>query len=312
MMDKLSFIFLISLTWACSNPKEFILKEKDLIPEGTAFNEKTNAIYIGSIYKQKILGIQPDGTEVDVITPENFGKFSPLGMEMAKQTNTLWVNGAVAPIVNHPEGTKSETAVLAFDPTENRLVKKYALKTDQPAMLNDLTLDEQGNVYTTETFQHKVYWVEKGKGELRLFLDLNNYNHPNGIVFYEAHNCLFIATDEGILKLYLDTKELLLLDTELGIDAKVIDGLTIYENYFIGHQSSKVSKFYFNEDISKIIRVETLDSGNSIDSSTTGEIGNGHYYYIVNSQLQSGINREQHVIKPMDSLEHVIIRKVKL
>ncbi|WP_420580387.1 hypothetical protein [Reichenbachiella sp.] len=303
-------IFLVGLTCACSNTKEFTLKEKDLIPEGTAFNEETSTVYIGSIYKQKILGIQPDGIEVDIITSDNFGIFSPLGMEMDQQTYMLWVCAAVAPIVKHSPDVKRQTAILAFDPSANRLIKKYVLDTESPAMLNDLTMDHEGNVYATETYQHKIYQVEKGNEKLSLFLELNNYHHPNGIVYYEANHCLFIATDEGILKLNLETKELVLI--EAAIDAKVIDGLAIYDNYFIGHQSSKVSKFYFDEDISKITRIETFDSGGAVDSSTTGEIGNGHYYYIVNSQLQSGINREEHVIKPMDSLEHVIIRKVKL
>lgn len=311
-MKKLGFIFLISAAWACSNTKDLILKEKDLIPEGTAFNEETNTVYIGSIYKQKVVGIEPDGTEVDVITPENFGKFSPLGMEMDNQTNTLWACAAVAPIVKHAPHVKRQTAVLAFNPTVNRLTKKYVLDAESPAMLNDLTVDRQGNVYATETLEHNIYWIEKGKKELRLFLNLNEYHHPNGIVYYEAHNCLFVATDEGIVKLNLETREPILLEVEEGIEAMVIDGLAIYENYFIGHQSSKVSKFYFNEDISKIIRVETFDSEEDFDSSTTGEVGNGHYYFIVNSQLKSGINRAEQVVKPMDSLEQVIIRKMKL
>ncbi|WP_422361031.1 hypothetical protein [Reichenbachiella sp.] len=311
-MRKFGFIFLICLVWACSNTKDFVLKEKDLIPEGTAFNEETNSVYIGSIYKQKILGIEPDGTEADAITSDNFGQFSPLGMEMDNQTHTLWVCAAVAPIVEHAPDVKRQTAVLAFDPNENRQMKKFVLDTEVPAMLNDLTVDHKGNVYATETLGHKIYWIENGKNELELFLNLNKYHHPNGIVFYEAESCLFIATDEGIVKLNLETKELVLLATQYGIDATVIDGLAIYENFFIGHQSSKISKFYFNEGISKIVGAETLDSGDAFDSSTTGEIGNGHYYYIVNSQLKSGINRAEQKVKPLDSLEHVIIRKMKL
>ncbi|MEP2024142.1 MAG: hypothetical protein ABJH98_19910 [Reichenbachiella sp.] len=76
---------------------------------------------MGSVYKQKVLGIESDGTEIDVISQENFGHFSPLGMEMDYQTNTLWVCAAVAPIVKHPSETKRQTAVLAFDPNGNLL-----------------------------------------------------------------------------------------------------------------------------------------------------------------------------------------------
>lgn len=305
------YAFFLVVLFGCVDHRDFVLADKALIPEGTAFNENTNTVYIGSIYKQKVLGIDTDGKVREVITSNNFGKFSPLGMEMDESTNTLWVNAAVASIVKHSPDAKSKTAVMAFDPTENQLIKKYVLKTDQPAMLNDLTLDNQGNVYATETLSSNIYWVERSADQLQLFFALSTFHHPNGIVYYEPLHCLFIATDEGIVKLATDSKKAELVEAG-SFDPSVIDGLAIYENYFIGHQSSKVSKFYFDESISKITKVETLDEGEAFDSSTTGEIGGGFYYYIVNSQLKSGINPETKTIKPLDSLEHVIIRKKKL
>ncbi|MEP3390410.1 MAG: hypothetical protein ABJO02_19620 [Reichenbachiella sp.] len=311
-MKKAMVILFMGFIWSCTRQEDFILKQKDLIPEGTAFNTKTNTLYVGSIYKQKVVGIEADGTEKDIITKENFGVFSPLGMEMDNRTNTLWVNGAVAPIVQHPPGTKRQTAVLAFNPTTNQLIKKMVLDIAEPAMLNDLTLDEEGNVYSTETLSHKIFWVEKGSDKLVLYKALDTYHHPNGILFYKPKNSLFIATDEGIVQLELESKKITLLEAKEGVDTRIIDGLTIYEDYFIGHQSTKVSKFYFDDDMTRITKAETLDSGEAFDSSTTGELGNGHYYYIVNSQLKSGIDRAIQSVKPLDSLEYVIIRRKKL
>lgn len=292
--------------------RDYVVTEKSLIPEGTAFNQKTNTIYVGSIYKQKIIGITPEGKIIDIIARENFGTLSPLGMEMDNQTNTLWVNTAVAPIVKHPAGTKRQAAILSFNPSTNELLKKYQTPATEGALLNDLTLSSNGNVYATETFAGNIFMIDKTRDQLELFCELKNYNHPNGIVYFESQNCLFVATDEGIIKIDLSSKAINLIAAEDQINTSTIDGLAIYENYFIGHQSTKVSKFYFDDDISKITSVEIFDSGKELDSSTTGEIGNGYYYYIVNSQIKSGVNRDTKSIKPLDSLENLIIRRKKL
>ena len=67
-----------------------------------------------------------------------------------------------------------------------------------------------------------------------------------------------------------------------------------------------------NDDYTEIIKSEILDSGSEFDASTTGEVANDAYYYIVNSQLSSGIDFKSKSAKPMDSLENVIIRKISL
>ncbi|MEP5613248.1 MAG: hypothetical protein ABJP45_13430 [Cyclobacteriaceae bacterium] len=307
------------LLWGCSSTQvdtrektDFILTEKDLIPEGTAFNSQTNTIYIGSIYKQKIIEIDQNGSVTSKIGVDHFGDLSPIGMEMDLDRNTLWVNVALAPIVNQSKSSEWKTTIMAFDMTNHVLRKKYALIDQKMAFLNDLTVIPNGNIYATETSNSKIYKIDSNTDQLSLYLDLVDFSFPNGITFYEPLNSLFVATNEGIIKIELISKTVSLLQVSDGVDAKVIDGLSIFDNYFIGHQSTKVSKFYFNEGLTKITRSEVMDSGDEFDSSTTGEVGNGHYYFIVNSQIRSGINQQTKSIKPLDSLEEVIIRRMKL
>lgn len=309
------FYFLVCfflLMVSCSDEKNYIITEKDIIPEGTAFNSKTNTIYIGSIYKQKIIAIPVSGNHKDIITQTAFGDLSPIGMEVDAKNNILWVNVALSPIVNKTGKNEWKTTIMSFDLKKNQLIKKYELIKEEQAFLNDLTIAKNGDVYATESVHNKIYKVNATTDQLELFLEIKNFNFPNGIVYNERLHCLFVATSEGIVKVDIITKKVVLLETVDNIDAKTIDGLALYNNYFIGHQSSKISKFYVNETMTKITRVEIWDSGNEFDSSTTGEIGNGYYHYIVNSQIRSGINRKAHKIKPLDSLENVIIRSKKI
>ena len=102
------------------------------------------------------------------------------------------------------------------------------------------------------------------------------------------------------------------MKTKTGVDASTIDGLTIYKDRLIGHQSTKVVAFYLNEDADEIIKSEILNTGTEFDSSTTGEVAGDYYYFIVNSQIRSAIDKVHKTIKPVDSLKDIIIRRIKM
>ncbi len=308
---KISWVLMLLLS-CCANPKDHIITEKDIIPEGTAFDPGTNTIYIGSIYKQKIIGIRPDGTIEDVISQQAFGDLSPIGMEVDEQRNSLWVNTGRAPIVDHQGVYERKTTIFSFDLTDHSLIKQYDFIEEEGAFLNDLTVAQDGTVYATESANSRIYKIDPATDQLVPFIELVDFGFPNGIAYYEPQHCLFVATNEGIVKVDIQSKQYALLAGAEGIDVTTIDGLTIHQNYFIGHQSSKISKFYFDEGLTTITHYELFDSGEEFDSSTTGEVGNGAYHYIVNSQLRSGINRDIDQVKPLDSLENVIIRTKRL
>ncbi|PRX57290.1 hypothetical protein [Flagellimonas meridianipacifica] len=293
--------------------EDYILKEKDLIPEGTAYNAEADVIYIGSVYKQKVIGIDSVGREYNVIESKGFGVLSPIGMEYVEDTQTLWVCGALAPIVNKSGRSEWVTTILSFDMKYGSLKKKYEdLGYQTPTFLNDLTVTPEGVVYATESVNGGIFKIDVTTDTLEKWVNLDGYTFPNGIVYDVLSNNLFVAVDQGIIKIDPTTRKVRLLEAQDDIKAGGIDGLSIYEDYFIGHQSTKVSKFFFNSQKTRLTSVEILDSGDEFDSSTTGEIGNGYYHYIVNSQIRSGVNQKEKRIKPLDSLEPVIIRKLKL
>lgn len=316
---KALIMFLLAIFFfGCQNnelKKDFVIYEKDLIPEGVAVDGRTNVIYIGSTYKRKIIRIDSEGKISDFISQEKDSMWSVLGMEVDETNGVLWANTAhmhnAMPLIN-PIATKEwMTSVSAFNISNGKLIKKYRLhKTN--AAFNDLTVTSNGSVYITESANNKIFMRNSKTDSLELFLQLKGYNFPNGITYSEKLNLLFVSTREGVLKIDIVSKKYQLLKENDSVNAKRIDGLALYKNYLIGHQSSKVSKFYLNENLTEIVEMEVLDSGNEFDSSTTGEVSNGIYYYIVNSQLSSGIDFKNKTTKPLDSLENIIIRQKQL
>lgn len=315
----LLFLFIFHVVpIGCTNKKnkqDYILTERDLIPEGTAFDTKTGTIYIGSTFKRKIIQITSDGKVTDFIPEKSNGVFSLVGMEVDEERGILWANTAHAnqfmPLID-PHPTKDwMTTVSAYDIQQKKLIKRYELNADT-AFLNDLTVLPDGDVFATESVNNKIYKIDSHTDSLELFLEPAGFTFLNGITYSEKLNSLFVSSVQGILNINIDTKTYSLLKTRDSIDAQGIDGLTLYKDQLVGHQSSKVFRFYLNENATEIVKAEILDSGDEFDSSTTGEIGGDYYYFIVNSQVRSGIDRTNRTIKPLDSLENVIIRKIKL
>jgi hypothetical protein len=309
---KMMLIVLCVLCFGCRFTKDFVLEERDLIPEGTAYHARSKSILIGSTFKQKVISISQDGIVKIVVDKEELDDLSPVGMEVDEKRNILWLNLALYPMVNQTNKSYWESKVVAIDMEDGRMINKYDVHDHKEVFFNDLTLDSKGNVYITETVNGLIYKIDKATYQISKFVDLLGYSFPNGIVFDDRFNCLFIATNEGIVKLNVDTKHFSLVKCHNGVNAASIDGLSIHKNYFIGHQSKKISKFYFNDVASSILKSEILDSGKNFDSSTTGDVSKGFYFYIVNSQIKSGFDQSLNKIKPLDSLEKVIVRRKKL
>ncbi len=297
------------------NPiRDYIISEKDIIPEGLAFDTATQTIYVSSTYKKKIISISQEGNVKDFISEAQDDIKSVVGMEVDGKRNCLWAVSSeaneVLPLKN-PSEAQWRSSVYQFNLSNGKLIQKYQLQKDS-AFLNDITVGDDGTVFVTESVGNAVYCIEPGSDSLRLFIELNPFHFINGICFTDKPGYLFVSSTEGIISIDLFAKSFSLVPSVPGIDHRDIDGLSFTGGYFIGHQSTKVSRFYLSADRDSIRHSDTLNSGKEFDGSTTGEIGNGYYYFIVNSQIQSGVDYEKQTIKPLDSLANIIIRKIKL
>jgi sugar lactone lactonase YvrE len=317
-----SFV-LSTLLFACSgnnnknkvaHRKDFILEEKDLLPEGVAFDPVTGSIYVSSTYKRKIVRIDAGGDVKDFVIEKQDGIWSTIGMEADAMRRHLWVVSSqakeVLPLLD-PDSLQWRSAIYQYNLGSATLIDSCLLPLKN-AFLNDLTVAPNGDLYITESMQGGIYYLKAGADSLELFLTPAPYTFPNGICFPDQPGHLFVSTAEGILKIDIMNRRYDLLKTGDSINAKDIDGLSYHRGGLIGHQSTKVVRFVLNDSQDSIIYSTVLATGPEFDSSTTGEMGNDQYYFIVNSQIRSGIDFKKQVIKPLDSLEKIIIRKIQL
>lgn len=318
-MKRLFSLACLSVIISCSQKKEkeivdYIVLEKDIIPEGVAFDTATSTIYISSTYKKKIISIAGDGTIRDFIKEGQDDIKSVIGMEVDHRTNSFWAVSSEARQVlplKDPGPHQWRSSVYLFNLSDGTLKKKYTLDKDS-VFLNDITVGDDGTVYITESLQSGVLRILPGSDSITSWLHPHPFGFINGICFADKKGWLYVSSIEGIVGIEISTGKYIVLPSASDIDHKDIDGLSFTNGYFIGHQSTKVTRFWMNANRDSIIRSEILNSGKEFDASTTGEIGKGYYYFIVNSQIQSGVDYKNQVIKPMDSLDNYIIRKIKL
>lgn len=294
-----------------------VITEKDLIPEGTAYDPLTKQVFVSSTYKRKIVAIREDGTYYDFVKEAENDLWSTIGMEVDTVRKKLWVISAkskyvlVSRIPTPPPEWQSK--LICYSMPSGTLEASYLLPPDfGKAFLNDLTVAHDGSVYATESVGNVVYVLPNGASEIKKFLSpVVGYTFLNGLTFSPDNATLFVASTEGILAVDMKTRAYKSLRADSLIRTGACDGLAFYRNSLIGHQSKIVTRFYLNERLDSIIRSEVVDD-KQLNSSTTGEIGGEWYYYIANSQIRSGIDYSTMRIKPLDSLQNIIIKRKKL
>ena len=294
----------------------FTLVERDLFPEGIAYDPAQEAFYLTSILKRKIVVRDKAGAVTDFIAPGQDGFLSGLGAAVDASRRILWVCTADRPrMEGHNEGTAGLSGIFKYDLTSRKLLKKYVMdgKTG-PHLLNDLVVTSQGVVFATDSLAGAVYRISPEQDDLVLLTPYGLYEYPNGIALSSDETTLFVAHASGIATVNLKTGD----RGELQHGAKVfigsLDGLYFYRGSLIGIQNSarRVARFVLNKTLDKVDRVEVLEAHNPLFAGmpTTGTLVGDTLYYVANSQLNA-VGPDGKFL-PADKLRETTVLRVRL
>jgi hypothetical protein len=70
----------------------FVTEEKDLIPEGLAYDAKQNVFYLSSLNRKKIVKIDSEGRVADFVPADRSGLLPVLGIRLDPADGTVWAN----------------------------------------------------------------------------------------------------------------------------------------------------------------------------------------------------------------------------
>ena len=268
----------------------FTVSERDLLPEGIAYDPQESCFYLGSLWKSKIVRINKDGKASDFTKEKQDGLRSVGGLKVDSERRLLWaVSLASPPWSKSFPDEAGWSAVFKYDLRTGKLIKKYEFEDKRTAhLLNDLAVSRAGDVFVTDSNRNEVWAIFHDKDLLEIFLRSDEFMFTNGIAFGRDDGTLYVASPgNGVYKINMSSKESRLVSHPETMTLSGIDGLYFYDNSLIGIQPSlnRVCRFYLNPQGDAVEHLEILDARHPhFDFPTTGTIAGKAFHYIANSQ----------------------------
>jgi len=315
-MKKVLLIILCSFwlgAFAQQNPKVIIIPgTNNLIPEGIVVDPRTGKIYVSSIYNRWILEIDSTG-KFDTIVVDCPPLGTPLGLKFDS-------SGMLYGVANwRGEDSLYHATLYGRGVPEGKCFVYKTLTDTARHLFNDLIIDDQRNVFITDTYYSAIYWVNGqvfSKGKLSLFVKSGKLAYPNGIV-HGRGNLIYIATYyNGLMMLNKRTKKLKPLggykDSAI---AYGLDGLMKWKNsligiYNLGQDASKnaIVQYFLNDAGTVITGERIIDRGHpAFRQPTTASLVGNKLYVIANSNLAAFNNNKESVTGIDDQLTPLTI-----
>jgi hypothetical protein len=290
----------------------YTLRERDLAPEGIAYDPVDESFYVSSISKHKIVRLALDGTASDFKSSGQDGLGETLGMKADAKRRYLWVTSDS--FAGDPKG--SRFALYQYDLNTGALRFKHAAANGAEGFLNDIALNSKGEAFTTNTSTGEVFRASPDRDGLEPFLPRDSVGQANGIALSPDDKILFVAGWIGVARVDVATKQFKLLSKPLKISDAGLDGLYFYNGALIGIQNpdlhpSRVVRYVLNPQWDTITSAEILETYSPLaELPTTGTIVGDSLYFMGNTQIDK--MKEHDGMPPPSELSDIRILKLKL
>jgi hypothetical protein len=283
----------------------FVTKEKDLIPEGLAYDARRNVFYVSSLHRRKILRLASDGTWSDFIPPKGEHLLPVLGIRVDPNDGTVWANSW------DENGDRSE--LLHFD-AAGILLGRYSPGDSARHGFNDLVVRRSGEVLLTDSVNNKVFTFDPRAHAFKPLPVHRELSAPNGIALADDDRQLYVADDFGVVRVDLESGDGRDVNAGLRSTLAGIDGLYWHDGQLVAVQnaigSPRIAAFRLSSDGTAVTQTTVLENRSGFTlQPTTGAFRGNDFYFIANSQIDN-LNGEH--ILDVTRLEFVRIGVLRL
>jgi len=211
------------------------------VPESVCYDPVRKVIYVSNIDGDPstvdgngfISKLQPDGTLIELEWIKDLN--APKGMGIFK--NFLYVTDI--------------SRVLVINVEESKVVEGYDIPG--ASFLNDLTIDENGMVYVSDSDESKIYLIRNG--EIETWMEGSPLNGPNGL--YAENNQIMVAStgDQQVKKIDRESRMVTIVTSEIGNGDGIVKDLM--GNYVVSDWSGRI--FYVLPEGEKTLLIDTRD-----------------------------------------------------
>lgn len=291
----------------------FTLAEKDLIPEGIAYDAATGDLYVSSIYRRKIVRVSKSGKIEDFTAPNQDGLLNVLGMKVEPKRRVLWACTFSGP----RDGDRNGIGILfKYDLTSGKLIRKYESGSDgRKHLYNDIALTQSGDAFITDSTAGAVLRLPRATDTIETLIPAETFVYPNGVALSADERYLFVADARAVHRIDVKSKEIRKVGHAESVSLAGIDGMYWHEGGLIavqnGFKPNRIIRIKLNRTLDHVAELTVLESNHpQYEIPTTGVVAPGLFYYIANSQLRKLNEREE--IAPPDKLKEPIILALPL
>ena len=260
-----------------------VTQEKDLVPEGLAYDSTRGVFYLGSLNRRKIIQITPESRTSDFVPGDQYHLLPVLGIRLDPTDGSVWANSSE---VDH-----GRAELLHFD-VSGKLLGRFSAPFPGPHEFNDLVVRKNGDVILTDTLSNQVYRFSPAS---KTFTPLELHRtlfYPNGIALTDDDRMLFFADEIGVMAVDLSAGTSHDVDPGPHSTLAGIDGLYWHNGSLIAIQndigSPRVAAFRLSKDSRRVTQTIILENRTAFTVlPTTGAIRGNDFFFIANSQIDN-------------------------
>jgi hypothetical protein len=260
----------------------FLTEEKDLIPEGLAYDSAQNLFYLGSLNRRKIVKIDPDSRVSDFVPSGRYNLLPVLGIRLDPNDGTIWANSFE---------DSGRTELLHFD-ASSKLLGRYAPQDPGKHGFNDLVVRKNSEVILTDSLSNQVFRFLPASKTFTPLVIHRTLFYPNGIALVDDGRMLYVADALGVIA--LDLSDAVSRDVDPGPHSTLagVDGLYWHNGSLIAIQngigSPRIAAFRLSKDGLRVVQTTVLENRTPFTVlPTTGALRGNDLYFIANSQIDN-------------------------
>lgn len=281
----------------------FRTSEKDLVPEGLAYDAQRNVFYLSSLNRRKIVQIGLDGSISDFVPGDRFDLLPVLGIRLDPNTDTVWA-------ASFKDSGKTE--LLHFDAT-GKLLGRFRPDGSAKHGFNDLVIRKNGEVILTDSLANKVLRFDPVTRSFKVLPVHRPLFYPNGIALSGDDRTLYVADSLGVVRVDLMSGQTRDVDPGPRSTLAGIDGLYWHSGRLIAIQngigSPRIAAFHLSSDGLRVTQTTVLENRtNFCVLPTTGAIRGSDFFFIVNSQLDNMNNDKVMDVTRLEAVRVGVLR----
>lgn len=261
----------------------FTADEKDLVPEGMAYDSRQNVFYLSSLNRRKIVKLTVQGKASDFASSERNRLLPVLGIRPDPKDGTVWA-------ASWDEDTgKSE--LVHFD-ASGKLLERYAPTDTAKHGFNDLVVRRTGEVIVTDSASSQVFRFDPRAHKFAQLSIYRTLSAPNGIALADDQRVLFVADDFGIVRVDLDSGSSAEVERGPRNTLAGVDGLYWHNGSLIAVQngigSPRIVFFRLSKDGTRVTQTTVLENRTAFtELPTTGAIRGNDFYFMANTHIDN-------------------------